>query len=149
MTSLTSTADRMFPRAFWEAMVVNYVWINISEVFRYFAFVMPMMRKALPGLPNVAPMNVPIFLLWGVWDTILIVTVTVTAWFAMDRFGNSIRVAFRTATGLWIAVFGILWLGLLNMNLATLSVAGVALPLAWLELFVAVLVVRWTIRRRV
>ncbi len=30
------------------ALIVNFVWINAPEVFRYFAFVMPMMREAFP-----------------------------------------------------------------------------------------------------
>ena len=48
------------------ALIVNFIWINASEVFRYFAFVMPMMREAFPMVPNVAPMNLPVFMIWGV-----------------------------------------------------------------------------------
>lgn len=35
-------------RALLLILLVNAPWINASEVFRYFVFVMPMMRAALP-----------------------------------------------------------------------------------------------------
>jgi hypothetical protein len=49
------------------------VWINASEIFRYFTLVMPMTRETLATVPNVAPMNLPVFLVWGLWDTLLVV----------------------------------------------------------------------------
>ncbi|MEM7270916.1 MAG: hypothetical protein AAF401_16885 [Pseudomonadota bacterium] len=132
---------------FWLAFFVNMVWINASEVFRYFAFVMPMMRDALPGVPDAAPMDLTVFLIWGVWDTILVSAVTLLAWIALDRFGATSRNALAVGTGLWTAIFVILWLGLFNMNLAPASVLAVALPLAWVEMVVAALIVCWAIQR--
>ena len=123
------------------ALLVNFLWINGSEVFRYFAFVMPMMRDAFPMLPDVAPMNVSVFLIWGVWDTILVITATLLPWMAMKVFGASLLRAISYGTGVWMAVFGILWLGLYNMNLAPVNVLAVALPLAWAEMVVASLIV--------
>ncbi|WP_245912957.1 hypothetical protein [Litoreibacter ponti] len=125
------------------ALFVNFVWINASEVFRYFAFVMPMMREAFSVVPDVAPMNVPVFLIWGVWDTILVIAATLLPWMAMRVFGASFARAVLYGTGVWFAVFVILWLGLYNMNLATLPVLFTALPLAWLEMVVASVVVWW------
>ncbi len=142
------TARRMSP--FVMALVVNFLWINASEIFRYFAFVMPMMRDAYPMLPEIAPMNLPVFLIWGVWDTILVITATLTPWMAMKVFGASALRAVVYGTGVWMAVFVILWLGLYNMNLATLGVLAVALPLAWMEMVVASLIVwRFTARGEV
>ncbi|ABD54928.1 hypothetical protein [Jannaschia sp. CCS1] len=125
------------------ALVFNFLWINASEVFRYFAFVMPMMRDAFPMLPDVAPMNVPVFLIWSLWDTILVVTATLLPWMAMKVFGTSMLRAILYGTGVWMSVFVILWLGLYNMNLATPGVLALALPLAWLEMVVAALIVWW------
>ena len=125
------------------ALLVNFLWINASEVFRYFAFVMPRMREAFPQVPDVAPMNVPVFLIWGVWDTILVLAATLVPWMAQRTFGASASRAVLYGTGVWMAVFVILWLGLYNMNLATPGVLAVALPLAWLEMVVASLVVWW------
>jgi hypothetical protein len=129
------------------ALAANTVWINLSEVFRYFAFVMPMMREALPMVPDVAPMNLPVFLIWGVWDTILVVAATGSAWLILERHGRSIQVAVAAGSAVWAAIFVILWLGLWNMNLATGEILAVALPLAWIEMVVAAFVVRWAMGR--
>ncbi len=129
-------------KAFWFAVLANTVWINASEIFRYFVFVMPMMRDAFPGIDNIAPMNIAVFLSWGVWDTILVLVVTLSVWVVIDRFGTSFRTVLGAATGLWLGIFAILWLGLFNMNLATVGIVLVALPLAWIEMAVAALIVR-------
>ncbi|WP_348675247.1 hypothetical protein [uncultured Abyssibacter sp.] len=130
------------PKAFWWALLINAVWINVSEVFRYFAFVMPMMREAFPAEAGVAPMSLPIFLAWGGWDTVLLLVVTGFGWLFLERFGDTLRNALMAATCLWAAVFVLLWLALYNMNLATSAVIAVALPLAWVEQAVAMLIVR-------
>lgn len=141
ITQSPPTASRMSPFAL--ALLANFLWINFSEVARYFAFVMPMMREAFPSLPDIAPMNVPVFLVWGVWDTILVVAATLLPWMAMKLFGATPIRAIAYGTGVWLAIFVILWLGLYNMNLATPGVLAVALPLAWLEMVVAALIVWW------
>lgn len=125
----------------WTLLVVA-LWINASEMFRYFVFVMPMMREALSGVADVAPMNLPVFLIWGLWDTILLVAVTGFVWLYLERFGWTIANAFLAGSLVWLAIFGILWLGLYNMNLATPGILAIALPLSWLELIVAALILR-------
>lgn len=125
------------------ALLVNFIWINASEVFRYFAFIMPMMREAFPMLPDIAPMNVPVFLIWGVWDTILVLTATLLPWMAMRIFGASILKSMVYGTGVWLSVFVILWLGMFNMSLAPAEVLAVALPLSWLEMVIASMTVWW------
>lgn len=141
-----SPADRSL-RPYWVALGANAVWINASEVFRYFAFVMPMMREAFPGVDNVAPMNLGVFLVWGLWDTILLAFSTLVAglWFA--AFGYGVRQAVYAGIAIWAGVFGVLWLGLLNMNLASLAIVGIALPLALVEMVVAALITRWALLR--
>ena len=140
----TATTDST---TIWFALLLNFVWINLSEVFRYFVFVRPMMQEALPALPDVAPMSVPIFLIWGVWDTILVISVTLIAVLALDRLGSAPGNIFKVASGIWASIFVILWLGLYNMNLAPPEVLLVALPLAWFEMFVAVHLVAYAMRR--
>lgn len=141
MSRIPKATGRLTP--FTIALVANFLWINASEVFRYFVFVMPMMRETFPTVPDVAPMNLSVFLIWGVWDTILVVAATLLPWMAMQTFGASFARAILYGTGVWMTIFVILWLGLYNMNLATPSVLSVALPLAWLEMCVASLVVWW------
>lgn len=142
------TKNQAFPgRGFILALGVNAVWINASEVFRYFVFVMPMMREALPGVENVAPMNVPIFLVWGIWDTVLLVfsTLMTTLWLAV--FGSHVRQAIAAGAAIWGGVFCIFWIAMLNMNIATPAVAGIALLFALIEMVVAALITRWALRK--
>lgn len=141
ITEHPETTHRLAP--FTMALIVNFVWINASEVFRYFAFVMPMMREAFPMVPDVAPMNLSVFMIWGVWDTILVLTATLLPWMALKAFGASAFRAVLYGTGVWMAVFVILWLGLYNMNMTTAGVLAVALPMAWVEMVVAALIVWW------
>jgi hypothetical protein len=131
-------------RAFWMALAINTVWINVSEIFRYFIFVMPMMRELLTQVPNIAPMNVAVFLVWGIWDTIIVVAATTFVWFCLEHFGRNWRVALVAGTALWITIFVILWLALFNMSLASISVLAIALPLSWFELIVAAQIVVWS-----
>jgi len=134
-------------KAFWITAAVNALWINASEVFRYFAFVMPITRESFPQIENVAPMNLTVFAVWGLWDTILLFAVTGFVWMFLERFGHGKGKAILAGTLVWLAVFGILWLGLWNMNLATTRVLAFALPLSLLELIVAALIVHWGMNR--
>ena len=124
-------------------LLVCALWVNLSEVFRYFVFVMPMMRASLPAVENVAPMSWSIFAIWAVWDTILICTVTGFVWLYLERFGRGLGQALLAGSYAWLAIFVILWLGLYNMNLATPAIVGTALVLSWLEMVVAALIINW------
>lgn len=129
-------------RAFLNAVLLNTIWINLSEVFRYFVFLKGMIRNALPMVPDVAPMNIPVFLIWGFWDTLLVLAATGFAWLVLERFGPTIRVAILAGSAIWATVFVLIWVGIWNMNLATPAILAVALPLAWIEMVVAALIVR-------
>lgn len=139
-------ANPLISRAFWLTLLINAIWINASEIFRYFVFVMPMLRDSFPQIENVAPMDLIIFARWAVWDTILLFAVTGFFWIALEGFGRSVRNALIAASAVWLAIFGILWLGMLNMNLATPEIAAIALALSWVELAVAGLIVRYGMR---
>ncbi len=135
-------AATSFPTsAFLTAIIVNAIWVNLSEIFRYFVFIMEMMREAFPQFSDIAPMSVGIFMVWGLWDSILVFSITGFSWLFFERFGYSLRNAVIAGTLFWLAVFVILWLGLLNMNLATPTILMTALPLAWLEMTVAAIIV--------
>lgn len=133
--------------AFLIALGTNFIFINISEIFRYFVFVMPMMREAFPQVENVAPMDVPVFMVWGVWMTILLVSTVTIIWLVLDRFGDTITNAVLGGTLVWATIFVLLWLGLYNMNLATPPVIMTALPLAWAQLVISGLITLWARRR--
>lgn len=129
------------------ALLANFIWINVSEVFRYFAFVMPMMREGLPGVKNVASMGGREMLIWAAWDTILVFTLTFVVWIFLDRFGSTLKHSLIGALLVWMAVFVIFWVGAANMNLAPLQVVVIALPLSCLEMLIGGWIV-WYSRER-
>ncbi len=142
------TSDRSDRDRFWIAFGLNFVWINVSEIARYFLVVRPMLHKAFPGESQVAPMDWGIFVIWGVWDLVLIAAATGFYWMWLERFGDSVRQVLLASTAFTLTVFGLLWLGVANMGLAPYTMIAVALPLAWIEQAIACLIVRW-VRNRV
>jgi len=131
----------LFSRPFLLALSINFIWINISEVFRYFTFIMPMMRETFPNVSDVAPMNISVFLIWGIWDMIVVLAASFIPWLILTVFGNSFKKAVLAGTAVWLTIFTVLWLGMFNMNLATPEMLMIALPLAWFEMVNAALIV--------
>jgi hypothetical protein len=137
-----------FPvRTFVLTCLVVSIWVNASEVFRYFVFVMPMTREAFAIIPGIAPMNLPVALIWGVWDTLLVILTVGMYWLYAERFGKEAQSAVVSGTLTWFLVFVLLWVGLLNMRLTQPSTAAIALPLAWFESVVTCLIARACFRR--
>jgi hypothetical protein len=141
MTISEAKINQSWPRPLVNAFFVNLVWINASEIARYFLILRDMMKSAFPQIPEIAPMNVPIFLSWGLWDTILIFATTGFSWLYLERFESTLRNVVVAGTLIWLAVFGLLWLGLLNMNLASLEILAAMLPWAWVEMVIAAFIV--------
>lgn len=125
-------------RSFLLVLLIAFLWLNASEVFRYFAFVMPMTRDTMSVVRDVAPMNFAVFVIWGLWDTLLFAVVAVIAWLFHEKYGCGILNAIAAGTLLWLTVFCIFWLAAWNMNLTVARVPLIALPLAWIELVVVV-----------
>lgn len=136
--SVPVSIDAQARRSFVLVLLVAYLWLNASEVFRYFAVVMPMMRDAMSSVRDVAPMNFHVFMTWGLWDTLLFAVVSFIAWLFYERFGGGMRNTLAVGTLLWLAIFCVFWLAAWNMNLTVLRVPLVALPLAWIEMVVIV-----------
>ncbi len=137
-------------RTFLLILAIAFLWLNASEVFRYFAFVMPMTRDAMSAVRDVAPMNVAVFMIWGLWDTLLFAVVSVIAWLFHEKFGGGVRNAIAAGTLLWLTIFCIFWLAAYNMNLTVARIPLIALPLAWLEMVVLVAILQraWPHLRR-
>jgi hypothetical protein len=148
-TAATSKAlSREFPmRPFLMACLIVSVWVNASEVFRYFLFVMPMIRSSLSMVPDVAPMNLGVFLIWGIWDTILVAMAVLVYWLWSAQFGSGLQSIVVSGTLSWLFFFVLFWVGLMNMRLAGLDMLAIALPLAWLELVIASAIAEWSFRR--
>lgn len=136
--TVTASMDDQARRSFLLVLLIAFLWLNVSEVFRYFAFVMPMTRNAMSTVRDVAPMNIAVFMIWGLWDTLLFAVVGVIAWLFHKKFGGGIRNTIAAGTLLWLTIFCIFWLATYNMNLTVWRVPLIALPLAWIEMVVVV-----------
>jgi hypothetical protein len=130
-------ATRFPVKAFVLTCLIVSVWVNASETFRYFAFVMPMTREALAVLPGVAPMNWPVFMVWGAWDTLLVVMTVLLYWLYAAQFGASYKSAMIAGTLNWAFFFVLFWLGMFNLRLTSPEIVAITLPLAWLECVVS------------
>ena len=138
------SVGRPFPlSAFVFACLVVSVWVNASEVFRYFVFIMPLTREHLAMVPDIAPMSWPVFGVWALWDTLLVVMAVLVYWLYAERFGATVRSSVVAGTVSWLFLFVLFWVAMFNMSLAPLHILAIALPLAWVELVVASLIARW------
>ncbi|MEM7058633.1 MAG: hypothetical protein AAF557_13660 [Pseudomonadota bacterium] len=146
MTALTSPHPVPW-RVFLVTILIVSVWVNASEVARYFLLVMPAMREMLAVIPDVAPMNLPVFLIWGLWDTLLVLMAVVIYWLVAERFGPTLRTAVGAGTLAFLFFFVLFWVGTWNMNLAEGWLLPLVLPWAWIEMVVACLIARWSFWR--
>lgn len=123
----------IFPDKFLKLVLITSIWVNISEVFRYFVIVRPMMQEYLSAIPNVLPMDWGIFSIWGIWDTILTVGIVFIAWLCNRVYGQSTRAIIIAGTTSWALFFLLFWVGLVNMNLSKIDLLAYTLPLSWIE----------------
>jgi len=117
-------------------VLITSIWINASEIFRYFVIVMPATREHLSVVPNVAPMDWFIFSLWGIWDTILTIVLVFITWLCANHYGKTTKTIFIAGTTTWATFFLLFWLAMVNMNLSKVSLLDYTLPLSWIEMIV-------------
>ncbi|MDA0525371.1 hypothetical protein [Methanococcoides alaskense] len=118
--------------------LITSIWVNISELFRFFAYAKPELVNFFSALPNVAPMNdLGTLLIWGVWDTLLTALFVYLFWLFAQTFGNNNKSILGSAIMSWCFFFVLYWVANANMNLADWSSLLVILPLALLETVVA------------
>ncbi len=118
-------------------VLITSIWINASEIFRYFMFVMPMTKNYWTGTSHVvADMNIVIFSIWGLWDTLLTCVLVFVVWLYGQVFGRSLSSILTSATLVWLSIFVIFWMASANMGLTSWHILWVALPLSWIEMVV-------------
>ncbi len=120
--------------------LITSIWINASEVFRYFVLVMPRTKLFFQEKPGIAEMNWGIFAIWGFWDTLLTVVLVFVFWLYAKSFGNTNRSAMISGTLVWAAVFVIFWVATANMGLSSWDILWIVLPLSLLEMVVGALI---------
>lgn len=112
------------------------VWINISEVFRYFVLVMPRVKSYFQNQSGIAEMDLGIFSIWGFWDTLLTAVLVFIFWLYAKSFGNNNKSVFVSGTLVWLSVFVIFWVATANMGLSNWKILIITLPLSLLEMIV-------------
>lgn len=95
-----------------------------------------MTREAFSMVPNVAPMNLTVFLIWGIWMAILTLVTVYSHYIHTLFMGYTIKAILASASFSWVFFFVLFWLGNYNMGLANLLTAAIALPWAWVELVI-------------
>lgn len=123
-------------KSFITITLITSIWINISEVFRYFVFVMPSVQSFFDYKSGIAEMDIQIFAIWGFWDTLLTAVLVFMYWLYANSFGSSIKSAILSGTLVWAAVFVIFWIATANMGLSDWNILWITLPLSWLEMVV-------------
>ena len=122
-------------------LAVN-TWVGISQLFRYFVIVVPMMRAAFPNVEDIVPITWPVVIAWGVWVTIYLAWFVSIIWIFFERFGTTVNIALIAGSMATIPVYGLFWLALYLMSLTTPMIILIALPLAWIELLIAAMIIR-------
>jgi hypothetical protein len=113
------------------------IWVNASEVVRYFLVVIPEMRSFLSMVPNIAPMDLGIFSIWGIWDSILTGLTVFMYYLYSEKFGRSNSSILISGTLSWAFFFVLYWIAMPNQSLASWSFILIPLVWAWVELVVA------------
>ncbi|WP_420571332.1 hypothetical protein [Kordia sp.] len=116
--------------------LLTSIWIHISEVFRYFIFVVPSTQSFFNDQADIANIDLSIFAIWGFWDTLLTAILVFFFWLYARVFGNSNRSVIASATLVWLAVFVIFWIATANMGLAPWNILWITLPLSLLEMII-------------
>lgn len=113
------------------------IWVHISEVFRYFIFVIPALKNRLSPLEGIAEMNWTIFSIWGLWDTILTALIVIQYWLISQHFGQNLKSIVISSLFSWSFFFLLFWIGMLNMGLSDMQTILITLPLSLFEVFIA------------
>ena len=119
----------LFPNKFLPLVLITSIWVNASENFRYFVFVLPRMQET----PS---MDWFVFSIWGVWCMILTTVLVFITWLCANHYGKTTKTIFIAGTTCWATLFLLFWIAMINMNLAKVSVLVYTLPLSWLEMIV-------------
>ena len=117
--------------------LITGIWINISEIWRYFVIVRPKIKAYWNNLDGIVEMDVLIFSIWGIWMIILAGTTVFFFWLYAEKFGNSIKSVFGAGTLIWMLFFVLFWIGTANMGFSNWGILLITLPLSWFELIIA------------
>lgn len=118
------------------SLVVS-VWVHLAEASRFFLIVTPIMEKEVPQLPLVTELSMSTWISWAIWDTVLSSMYVWMAWLTIQVYGKSLKSGLFAGLVSWVFFFVLFWVAMINMNLASLKVVLIALPLALVETTIA------------
>lgn len=118
--------------------LITSIWVNISELVRYFGYVRPKMQEFFSYIPEMGKIwDIQILAVWGFWDTLLTCLYVFLFWLCAQVFGNNLKSIVISGVMSWAFIFVLYWVATANMLLAEWSNLLVVLPLALLETLVA------------
>jgi hypothetical protein len=128
------------PKAFISITLLTSIWQQISQFLRYLFVVREEVQSNISCMPNVAIIDVPIFIIWGLWVTLFTGLVVFTHYLYVEKFGKSTFAIFATGTMAWSFFYVLFWVGLAQMNLARWQFVPYVLFLAWVETIITVFI---------
>ncbi len=121
--------------------LITSIWINLSEVFRYFVFVGPMTQDYFNHKSGIAEIDPIIFSIWGIWDTLLTGIMVYITWLFLNKHGYTSKSIIASGTLVLLTIFVIFWIATANMGLSNWSVLFITLPLSWIEMVIGAWIV--------
>ena len=116
--------------------LITSLWVNASEIFRYFVLVIPRVKEYWDDRVGIAEMDAGIFAIWGLWDSLLTAMMVLLCWLYLCRFGYSIRSSIVSGTLSWLFIFVLFWVAAANMGYTDWSILWITIPLSWLEMII-------------
>jgi hypothetical protein len=120
--------------------LIASIWQQASQFARYWFVVKKEMQSNLSIVPNVAIIDVPIFIIWGVWVTLFTMLVVFFHYLYSQKFGRSISSCLLSGTISWAFFYVLFWVGMAQMNLARWPFVPYVLVLAWIETIITVFI---------
>ena len=123
---------------FIQITLITSLWVNASELVRYFGYVRPRMQEYFSYIPQMGKIwDIQILAVWGFWDALITALYVFLFWLCAQVFGNTRKAIVISGVMSWSFVFVLYWVATANMFLAEWSTLFVVLPLALLETLVA------------
>lgn len=118
--------------------LITSIWVNVSELVRYFGYVRPKMQEFFSYIPEMGKIwDIQILAVWGFWDTLLTCLYVFLFWLCAKVFGNNLKSIVISGVMSWAFIFVLYWVATANMLLAAWSNLLVVLPMALFETLVA------------
>lgn len=118
--------------------LITSLWVNASELVRYFGYVRPKMQEYFSNIPQMGTIwEVQILAVWGFWDTLITALYVFLFWLCAQVFGNNVKSILISGVMSWLFFFVLYWVASANMFLASWSNLLVVLPMALVETVVA------------